>query len=300
MLTLRRLLRDALELFLIPGIALALSWPVCFRLFRRLSATSWLYRNETERALEGASKLVSIANPAAWASAYRLVRLVDHADLYLSRFRGDQWLRRYVSVQGPGWPKSGPVLAITFHWGAGLWGLRHFRARRRQVSVLVRRVDEGEFSDVSVHYWYERLRTHETARAGGAPVIYADARSIPAMKRAIAGGIPVVGLFDVSVAGQRNFVETRFLGRTAMFPRGLLFLAVSTRVPIIIYRVGLDRTSGYRTLVISAPLIAQSEQQLAEVLVQQLEEAIRADSAAWHNWPGVDGFFKPDVHVTTL
>jgi hypothetical protein len=289
----RRLPRDVAELFLIPGLSSVLPWPLCFQLLKGLSTSRWLFRGETERALQNARQFSRVANPRAWSDDYRLTRLVDCTDLYLSRLRRDRWLERYLDVEGPGWPRSRGFLAITFHWGAGLWGLRHLRSQRQNATVLVRRLDQQEFPRMPLVYGYARLRTAETAHAGGTPVIFAGSGSIPAMRRTIASGFPVVGLFDVSIGEQRNSLDAPFLGRTASFPRGLVFLAVSERIPVVAYRVALDRQTGRRRLILSPPLVAQSEQELLEVLVRCLEDAIREDSAAWHNWPGVDAFFRP-------
>jgi len=294
---LKRLFRDALELFLIPGIALALPWPLCFRLFRWLASTPWLYRNETEAAVQRAGKFMPIADPDAWASAYRLVRLVDHADLYLSRLRGDRWPRRYLHLQGPDWPTGGPVLAITFHWGAGLWGLRHLRARKQRVSGLARRFEENDFSDAPLQKLYARLRTAETVKACGAPLIYADGRSILKIRQALASTTSVVALFDVVAPDRRHALEVSFLGRTALFPRGVLFAALTAKAPVVAFRVALDRNNGHRTLIVSRPLVVKSEQELLDKLIAQLEEAIRDDPAAWHHWPGVDAFFKHDAQL---
>jgi phosphatidylinositol dimannoside acyltransferase len=290
----KRLPRDVAELFLIPGLGSALPWPLCFQLLKGLSTSRWLFPEETERALRNACKFSRVANPRAWSDDYRLVRLVDYTDLYLSRFRRDRWLERYLDVEGPGWPRSRGFLAITFHWGAGLWGLRHLRSQRHNATVLVRRLDQQEFSGMPLVYGYARLRTAETAHAGGAPVIFAGTGSIPAMRRTIASGFPVVGLFDVSIGEQRNSLDAAFLGGTASFPRGLVFLAVSGSIPVVTYRVALDRETGRRRLILSPPLVAQSEQELLAVLVRHLEEAIREYSAAWHNWPGVEAFFKAE------
>jgi phosphatidylinositol dimannoside acyltransferase len=294
----RHLPRDATELFLIPGLAASLPWPVCFKLLRGLSRSRWLYSSEAELALEGARNYVRVTNPEAWKKDYRLIRLVDHIDLYLSRFRSDRWLNRYVDMEGSGWPKSGGFFALTFHWGAGLWGLRHLRAQRHNAAVLVRNLLQQEFPGAPLAYAYARLRTAETARAGGAPVIFAGSRSIPAMQRTIASGLPVVGLFDVRIEKQRNSLEVPFLGKPALFPRGLIYIAVSGKIPVVTYRMALDRQTGHRRLILHPPLVAQSEQELLDVLVHRLEEAIREDSAAWHNWPGVEGFFAPDLGMS--
>ena len=97
--------RDLLQLWLLPGLAAVLPWRWCFALYRRLARWPWLYRAEVEAALAGAQLRgwLAPAEAARWATERRLVSLVDHADFFLSRTRGDGWLRRHVEVRGQ-WP----------------------------------------------------------------------------------------------------------------------------------------------------------------------------------------------------
>ena len=289
---------DFIELFLFPGLAALLPWPICFRIFQRLSRLECLYRTETQNALAGANSIEPVKDPRAWASAYRLVTLVDHADLYLLLFRGDSWRHKYVVIDGPGWPQGNePFLAITFHWGAGMWSLRHLRAQGRKIAVLIRGFDKISFSGTRIRYWYAKLRTFGVVRAGVENLIFINGNSIFKLRKALRSGSCLVGLFDVSVEQQRNVLLTQLFGRRACLPRGLVYLAVKEHIPVVAYTVALDRETGYRKLRISEPLPIESEDVLLDALVGQLERAISEDPPAWHHWAGVDRFFT--VHQTS-
>ena len=43
--------------------------------------------------------------------------------------------QRFVDVEGE-WPVSGPFIAMTFHWGAGLWALAHLRAAEGSIVAV--------------------------------------------------------------------------------------------------------------------------------------------------------------------
>jgi len=118
--------RDLLELVLLPGIAALLPWRLCFRLFRWLCGRDFLYRASCNEALAQARARGWVRGDAGeWLRTRRLVTLIDHADFYLARSRSDRWMARHLSVQGE-WPSPAqPAILCTFHWGAGMWGLRH-------------------------------------------------------------------------------------------------------------------------------------------------------------------------------
>jgi len=290
--------RDFAGLFLLPGLAAILPWRLCFRIFHRLAGMDFLYRSEVEAALAGVACFAPPVDKAAWSKASRLVWLVDHADLYLSRFRSDAWLYRNVTVTGD-WPVDDNFIAITFHWGTGMWALRHMRAHGRKVSVLVRGLERASFSGTLLRYVYGKLRLLVTAQAGGDCLTMAGSKSLYDMKRKLKGGSCIVGLLDVPTDSPRNVLAAQFLGRTAYFPRGLLFLAVNSGVPVVLYSMGVDRNTGHRHLVISDPLTTHSEQALLDTLAGRLTELVAQDSPAWHHWGGVQSFFQKGFFKAT-
>lgn len=288
-----------IELFLAPFLAAILPWPLCFRIFHRLVRLKSLYRGEIEALLAGAASIAIVADTKAWGEAAKMVRLVDHADLYLSLFRGDGWLRRYVTVTGD-WPAgNGPFIAITFHWGAGMWALRHMRSQGRKVSLLVRGVDRKSFTGGRLRYRYAKLRLYEVTRAGGSRIVLSGKSSLHEMKGKLKAGDGVVGLMDVPLGESQNYLAADLLGKQAHFPSGLLHLAANSKVPVVVYSMGLDRQNGRRNLVISPPLQFETEAELLSILATRLGELIYLDSPAWHHWGGVQRFFQKGFSKTT-
>ena len=146
--------RDLIELVMVPGLAAVLPWPWCFALFKRLARVRWLYGAACAHALAQAQQRGQVADAAQWEATRRLVTLVDHADHYLAATRSNRWMRRHLTVQG-NWPNSQePGIFCTFHWGAGMWGLRHAGASAMQGHALVAAMQGTPFAGRTVLHWF--------------------------------------------------------------------------------------------------------------------------------------------------
>src|SRR5690606_37248672 len=127
---LRTELRDRAERVMAPAAGAGLPWKAGFALLRQLARWTWLYRGSCAQALQQARArgVVPPGQEMAWATERRLVTLVDHADHYLARTRSNRFMDRHLDVQGE-WPDAhAPGICLTFHWGAGMWALRHAAA----------------------------------------------------------------------------------------------------------------------------------------------------------------------------
>lgn len=283
--------RDAVELVLLPGLAAVLPWSVCFRVFRVLSRIHWLYRGNCEQALAQAIALGQLDRPEKqWLAARRLVTLIDHADYYLGRFRGHGWMRRYLHVQGC-WPPAGQSgMLCTFHWGAGMWGLRHAAAHGMQAHALVAALEGAHFRGRSVLGWYARARTAEVARALGHPTLDVSASLRPAV-RALRAGEQVLAAVDVPSDQVDASEEVELLGMKARMPRGLLRLAVDQQVPVTVYVTGIRMSDGHRTLTIVSVPPGHEVKGLVSDVFAHLSAAMETNRAAWHFWAEAPRFF---------
>lgn len=281
--------RDLLELFFLPGLAAAMPWRFGSAFCRRRAAERW-YDAEAQAAWSSARGFLPIANPESWMRGYRLGRLFDHADLFLVQTRGERWLERWVEVQG-NWPERGPFIVVTFHYGNGFWGIRHLRRAGFTVQAVRRGFDRSLFGPAWVRYLYARLRTWVTDRAFGLATLPDDAHSVRKLRQALRQGRCVLGLFDVPVEAGRKTIAAEFFGRPARFPRGLLYLARTESVPLVVYTLCTDADSGHKRLRIFPPIRVEDEQHAGREVVRLLEKAIRDDPMAWHHWAGIERFF---------
>ena len=287
---LRKVAREAIEWLLLPAVTAVLPWRWGFRFYGRVAQSDWLFRAETRSVLAGVAAWRQPADPTVWAAEYRLVHLIDRADLWLSRFRSDRWLDRHLMVEGDAWP-DGAFVGITFHYGAGLWSVRHLCRSGRRASILVLRLEPGQFKDAPLQQAYARARIREAERVAHAPVIFTGGNAVAQMRAALRRGGCVLGLIDVPPGRARSGGPVPFLGGRAWFPTGLLRLARIENVPVVVYTVGFDRATGQRKLHIcrlpatarDAPEAANDEQCL-QLVVRELERAIIADAPSWHAW----------------
>jgi len=284
--------RDLFELALLPGLAALLPWGLAFRLFRRVARAIGPYTETTDAALAQARGRGWVGDTAHWLLVRRIVTLVDHADLYLARTRSDRWLARHMDVQGEWPPAAQPGLICTFHWGAGMWGLRHARASGLKAHALVAPLKGAHFAGRRVLQAYARARTAEVTRSLGCPALDTSVSLRPAL-RALRRGEQVVAAIDVPADQVSASEEIGLLGIRARVPRGLLRLAVDERLPVTVYLTGLDVDNGRRFLRIHQLGVYEELDKLMQDVFAFLDDAIREDPPAWHFWGEADRIFAP-------
>lgn len=296
--TFRRTLREAVELFLVPGIAALLPWGLAFRLFRWLCKHPFLYEADCRLALAHASNCIPVPDPKVWLFERRLTTLVDHADCYLSLFRSDAWIRKHLQVDGE-WAGPGQAaLLLTFHWSAGMWGLRHARSVGLSPHMLLAKGP----SVASPAGLYARLRTYAVARATGNAAFPVPVRNaakaertpfdFPRMERLYQDNHQLLAVIDVPPDQVGESVAVSVMGHRAHAPIRLLRDARQRQIPIVVYRTGLDLRTGRRRLVIrNVPPMAK-EQELADAVFRELDEALAESTAAWHFWAIAPRFFS--------
>ena len=284
--------RDLLELFLIPSLAVFIPWPLCFRLFRVLSRLDFLYRALSETAFSEARSRGCADDRVRWLGTRRLYAMVDHADYYLVCSRSDRWLRRHFDVTGD-WPNpAAAALLCTFHWGAGMWSLRHAFAEGIRAHALVAPLEGANFQGRSVLRWYAKARTAAVAKSLGRATLDVGTSMRPAL-RALKQHEQLLALVDVPADQVSASVPIRFLGHAARVPRALLRLAVDQKLPITLFLVGMRLEDGRRFLRLHQVGVADNVEALAEEIFGSLEQAITEEPAAWHLWSESERFFDP-------
>jgi hypothetical protein len=282
--------QDLLELVLLPGLAAMLPWPLCFRMFRRLACWRWLYRDACERAVCQARERGVVDDEARWHWMRRLVTLVDHADFYLSRTRGDGWLARHVTVAGA-WPSARQAgILCTFHWSAGMWGLRGAARAGLRAHALVAPLDQAAFKGRTVLGWYARARTAEVTRVLGQAALDVSGPLRPVI-RALRAGEQVVAAVDVPADHAVVSEPITLMNMPARAPRGLLRLAVDQRAPVTVYLTGFDVRTGQRKVSIAPLGVYGDVPVLIGDVFRHLDEALGKDPAAWHFWSEAQRFF---------
>lgn len=290
MLSMLRLeLRSLLEYWLLPALAIPLPWPWAFRLLRRIARHPYLYAAEWAPALAQARQLLPIEDEADWAWRFRLARLVDHADYWLSRTRGDGWMRRHIDGLREFPLHDRAAVGVFFHWCAGLWSVRALHASGAAAAVLAGRFSTRSMGGARLGYLYGHLRLKELARVGGRPLIYAPGT----VKRALAdlaAGHWVIGTPDVPPTETALGVPVTLFGRPAHFAEGLLLIARRAQVPVVVFTLALDFDSGRRELRLSGPFEPHDPQLLPHI-VATWEGLIREKPWGFTLWPAMPAWF---------
>lgn len=288
-------LRDLIELVLVPGLAAVLPWRWSFALFKRLARIDWFYRRASHEALRQAQALGQVppGTEAEWLAARRLVTLVDHADYYLAITRSDAYMRRHMRVQGQ-WPSPEQAgVLLSFHWGAGMWALRHAGAQGMKVHALVAAVEGAPFVGRKVLHRYAIARTAQVGVAlRHSPLVISG--SLRPVVQALRSGEQVLGLVDVPAdQAEGSSLPITVCGMAARVPKGLLRLAFDMQVPVTVYINGFDVQTGQRFLRMEQIPSQPDLQTLADVVFQRLNGCMDKSKALWHFWSEAHRFFKP-------
>ena len=283
--------RDLLELVLVPGLAAILPWGLCFRIFRFLSRFDLLYRQDCSEAIRNAEALGWIrGDRTRWIQTRRLVTLIDHADFYLSRTRSNRWIARHMAVSGE-WPApSVAAVLCTFHWGAGMWGLRHARAKAMRAHAIVAPQERGNFPGQTIKFLYCRARVRAVATALQTDPIE-PSHSPRRILETLRGDEQILAAIDVPADQVAASESIAIVGLPARVPRGLLRVAADWQIPVTVFLTGIQMTDGKRTLRIHQVGCRKDVEALMIEVFAYLEQAIESDPAAWHFWSVAPRFF---------
>ncbi len=275
--------QDALELVLVPALAALLPWRWCFKVFQWVARHTRLYQHSCQAALQQAQTLGWVTDPVHFVYVRRLITLVDHADLYLALTRTNGWMQRYMAVDGQ-WPVPGQAaLLCTFHWGAGMWGLRHAAQAGLQPHALVAATHGEPFKGRTVLGAYARWRTGQVQRTLGQEPLDVSGSLRPAVQ-ALRDNQILLAAIDAPADQAEASEVIALLGMQARVPRALLRAAARQQLAVYVYVTGLDIHSGQRSLRMLAMQPTSDALQLTRQVFAELERCIRQDPAAWHFW----------------
>lgn len=282
--------RDLLEFVLLPGLAAVLPWPVCFRLFKRIARWRWLYAADSMAALEQAQQYGLCREPEEWLAERRLVTLLDHADHYLLRTRSVAWMRRHVDVQGQ-WDCQGQAALLwTFHWGMGMWALRHAREHGLHAPMVLAAPSGPDFVGRTVFGRYVRARMRSVALALAEPVIFVPG-GMAEVRHAIARQQQVIVVMDVPQDQVSVTRLTPLLDLPVSVPAVLPGMAVEQQLPVTVFYMGADLATGRRMLRIEPLGVHSDAGVLTDKVFANLDHLLRTAPAAWHLWAQAPRFF---------
>lgn len=284
--------RDLIEFFLVPGIAALLPWSLCFRLYKLIAKHwTWLYR---EHCFEGLNRATTFGcagtDEKKWMMECRLVTLMDHADHYLYRTRTLRAMSRYIDVHGC-WEGGGQAAFLwTFHWGMGMWALRHARAHGLKASMILAAPSGPDFIGRTVFAYYVRARMRSVELALREPVIFVPG-GMSGLRAALDSKKQVVVVMDVPQDQVSVTRLTTLLGSPVSVPAVLPQIAVDKALPVTVFYMGLDVETGRRQLYIHPLGVHHDVKTLTDATFLHLDRLLKDSPAAWHFWPQASRFF---------
>lgn len=289
-----RFAADALGLYLLPGIAALLPWSLGFALLKRCAHSQRLYREAAEPAWAAARAHCPGSDEDLWKYRFRLLRLVDHADVYLTLLRGKRWHSQHIVAAGS-WPEPGACVLLTYHWGTGNWIWPLLRQRGFDAWFLARRPQGRSLGLTRLSHWFGRFRGWALRRIGSRGALFTGGSSAE-VGAALRAGHCVVGMLDLPAQPQQNAVQLPLLDGQVRFPLGLVRLAAEASAQIALFSFGLDFQTGQRDLRIETLPANLAATQVMERYAAHLHERLCAAPEAWQIWREAPVMFvaKPD------
>lgn len=210
----------------------------------------------------------------------RLHRLVDEADLGLVYTRGHRWMDRWITRDGPRWPEGQAFVAITFHYGAGLWSFADIARAGVRPAFVHASALLSPWSEWRVDEWLTWLRLSAIERLGKGRNLLVGG-SAKAAEHWLVRGNPVVGLVDAPHYGRRRTFEVPVKRRSIHFASGLVELAVRCEVPVYLYTLALEAGTPRRRLRVAGPFEPRCADDMSEPVGRFLSRALDDDPAAW-------------------
>jgi hypothetical protein len=280
---LRRVAADAFTLFLLPVSVVLLPWSLGFRVLKCFARCERLYHEAVEPAWIAARVHCPGSDEKMWKYRFRLLRLVDQADSYLTLLRGGRWWQRRIDEHGE-WPTAvGARVFLTYHWGAGHWIWQRLHAQGFDAWFLARRVHGRALGMSRLSHTYGRFRAWAICRIGSrGPLFVGGSRDL--LRQALDAGDSLVGMLDLPAGAQQNAIETTLLDGHVRFPLGLASLAVESGVPVTLFSAGLDLANGRRQLWMETLPAGMNVDEIMRRYVAHLDERLRAMPEFWQIW----------------
>ncbi len=266
-----------------------LPWSVGFRVLKRFAHIERLYREAVGPAWIAARAHCPGGDEKMWKYRFRLLRLVDHVDVYLTLLRGRRWRHRHVAQSG-NWPQPGACVFLTYHWGAGNWIWSMLRARGFAAHFVMNRPQGRSHGLTRLSHAFGYFRAWAMRRIGGAGVLFTGGSASEVADALRAGG-SVVGMLDLPARTQQNAIECPLLDGRVRFPIGLASLGLDASAQMAVFSFGLDFATGRRDLRIEALPAGLPVEEVMQRYCLHLDARLHAAPEAWQIWREAPAMF---------
>jgi lauroyl/myristoyl acyltransferase len=172
-----------------------------------------------------------------------------------------------------------------------MWSLRHARNAGMRAHSLVAPLNGAHFAGRPLLRIYAKARVKTVSDELGVQALDVS-HSMRSVLKALRSNQQVLAAIDVPEDSADASVETHLLNQDVRMPRALIRLAASNAIPVTIFIVGLDTTTGRRRLRILTLPSQTNTETLAQNIFLHLDQAIRAEPWAWHFWSQANRIFN--------
>ena len=289
--------------FLFPIFGL-LPPPLPYVLARHLSHLEHRYHRTRRRRIEDAMKQYGKDVPPQETvldlatQRYFEVTFCDEMDLFIYLFGFSKRFGREVKIEGEEnleeALKSRGGILLSAHFGGGFWILPFLKKRGVSAHFFSADIEKENYPAGKALYYYHRLRMGAVEKASGGRALYKK-EGRGELKRALNDGEWVIILFDVPPFLVKDVMEVPFLGRKALFPRGIISIAEETHSPILPFFSFLDG-GRQRRLQFEKPFRVDDVEASVNRCVTLIERNVAERPDHWHLWPVADQFFVNTRH----
>lgn len=284
--------KSLFEILFVGCVALLLPWSLSFRVLR------WSTRFHL---LRGEATADAVANMEAWlgekpANAerlYNLHRLIDSADFFLTLKSSKGWMQRHLQVSRQDMPVADQekgAIFITLHYGQGFWALKWLKDKGYQVGWLYAPPPKVAPLGNKLFHWIGRKRVSQVEHLCGAVAIPTGGSIEKMRHRLLNEKKPVLVMPDAPLRSGQSKIKMHLLGRDICIPAGALSMAADEKLPVFIYSVVADITTGHRYMDIKGPFYNLETQDIIQHIQDHYNLVLSRDPTAWHAWPWVSTF----------
>ncbi len=285
--------------FLFPIFSL-LPLPLPFLFSRFLARLEYRYhparRESIRREMVQFTEVVSSSSATLDSTIRRYFEMIfcDEMDLFIYLLGFSRNVIRTMKIEGEEHLREalrsnrGGIL-LSAHFGAGFWILPFLKERGISPHFFSADIEKSHHPSGKALYYYRRLRIGAVKRATGERTLYKKAGR-QELIQALNGGKWVIILFDVPPFLVKDVMEAPFLGRRAIFPKGIVSIAKETHSPVLPFFAFLDGAN-QRRLVFEKPFFVDKVDESVRTCVRLIERNVVERPDQWHLWSVAHQFF---------
>jgi len=290
---------DFLELFLVPSVAVWLPWPTAYRFFRLVIERTPLYSGDIPKCLANARRFLGNFEEAGFVQRQKMLRLLDHVDYWLIRFRPAKAIALVQHEKGNGhWPEKPGSLILSHHWGASILGLLDL-SRQGKTPLIVYLKNplsirqQGLLKVLNVKM---RHRLFHRISGGQALRVLPEGRQMKARHHLMQ--TKKYPLIMVDRPKNKDAVDCLFLhlgGKKWRYPvnTGFVRLITEHKRSYALFSLSFDYESGRRSLRLIDENL-RNPVQLLQQCEDNLNQRLAEDPAQWQFWHVADTLLQAE------